>query len=99
MACVTRKMVEDCGALMEHADHLINVLRDIKGVEVAIVFKEKDPNVTKVSFRAKSYADVSKVASQFGGGGHVRASGCTISEPMDTAKAQVVEAVKEALGE
>lgn len=98
-ACVTKKLVDDCGALMEHADHLINVLRDIKGVEVAIVFKEKTPNVTKASFRSKSFADVSKVAAKFGGGGHVRASGCTINEPMDIARAQVVEAVKEALGE
>ncbi len=99
LACVTRKLVDKCGAKMEHADHLINVLRDIRGVEVAIVFKEKTPNVTKASFRAKSYADVSKVANKFGGGGHVKASGCTINEPMDVAKAQVIEAVKEALGE
>ena len=97
MACVSRKLVDECGALMEHADHLINLLRDMKGVEIAIVFKEKAPEITKASFRSKTYADVSAVAAQFGGGGHERASGCTIFEDMETAKAQVVEAVKGAV--
>ncbi|MDO4868864.1 MAG: bifunctional oligoribonuclease/PAP phosphatase NrnA [Bacillota bacterium] len=97
IACIRQKTLADCGALMEHGEHLIDVLRDMKGVEIAAVLKEKAPDMTKASFRAKTYADVSKVAAIFGGGGHVKASGCTIHENVDTARESVMKAIEEAL--
>ncbi|MCD8370744.1 MAG: DHHA1 domain-containing protein, partial [Clostridiales bacterium] len=49
------------------------------GVEVAIFLYETDNHVFKVSMRSNNYVDVSRVALVFGGGGHVRAAGCTMS--------------------
>lgn len=60
------------------ADVLVSEMKNIAGVEVAAVLKDKGPNAQKVSFRSKDYYDVSEVAQRFGGGGHLHAAGCTI---------------------
>ena len=39
----------------------------------------------KVSMRAKSYGNVDKIAVKFGGGGHIKAAGCTLDIPMEKA--------------
>ena len=49
-----------------------------KGVETAIFLYETGNHEFKVSMRSKSVVDVSAVAKFFGGGGHVRAAGCTM---------------------
>lgn len=97
LACITQELLRDVGAEPEHAENLINVLRDIKGVEIAAVLKEKEPDTTKVSFRAKSRADVCRIAETFGGGGHVRSSGCTINTDIRTARKRVRQAIERAL--
>ena len=56
------------------ADHT-----DLEGVECAIFLHETENHVYKVSMRSNSLVDVSKVASYFGGGGHIRAAGCTMN--------------------
>ena len=60
-------------------DGIVDQLRVTDGVEVAIFLYETENHVYKVSMRSNRYVDVSKVASYFGGGGHVRAAGCTMS--------------------
>ena len=64
----------------------------IEGVDVAIMFKAVEPAVTRVSMRSKS-VDVSAVAVAFGGGGHLRAAGCTIYAPVEEARTQLLEAL------
>ena len=59
-------------------DGIVSQLRVTRGVEVAIFLYELEPNVYKVSLRSKEKVDVSKVAKYFGGGGHVKAAGCTM---------------------
>ncbi len=93
VAFVTTAMLEKCGAKMEHTEGLINIMRGIAGVEVAVFLKEKDENCIKVSMRAKSYADVSAVCAKYGGGGHIRAAGCTL----ETNMAEAIKTVKEEL--
>ena len=97
IAYVTQKMLSDCEARLEDTEGCINVLRGIAGVEVAALFKENDERKIKLSMRAKSYANVAEVAQKFGGGGHVRAAGCTLEMPMEeaieTMKPLMVEAV------
>ncbi len=51
--------------------------RQIEGVEVGVVLKEKKGGAWKASLRANSKADVQKICSAFGGGGHKKAAGCT----------------------
>lgn len=56
----------------------VGEMRSIKGVEVAIMVNQSDENLYHFSFRSKEYVDVSKIAFNFGGGGHPRASGFSI---------------------
>ena len=49
-----------------------------KGVEVALLLQEIDDQQYKVSMRSNTFVDVSKIAVYFGGGGHVKAAGCTM---------------------
>lgn len=58
---------------------IVDQLRIIEGIECAIFLYETDNHVYKVSMRSNSRVDVSKIASYFGGGGHIRAAGCTMS--------------------
>ncbi len=60
-------------------DGIVEQLRLTKGVECAIFLYEIESQIFKVSLRSKYVLDVSKIASYFGGGGHVRAAGCTMS--------------------
>ena len=58
---------------------IVSQLRLTKGVEVAIFLYEIEPQKFKVSLRSKGVVDVSMIAKHFGGGGHVRAAGVTMS--------------------
>lgn len=60
-------------------DGIIDQLRLTEGVEVAIFMYQTGPKEFKVSLRSQNAVDVSRIASYFGGGGHVRAAGCTMS--------------------
>lgn len=57
-------------------DGIVSQLRLTRGVEVAIFLYEQEPHLFKVSLRSNGKADVSKIATYFGGGGHLRAAGC-----------------------
>lgn len=59
-------------------DGIVNYMRNIKGVDCAIFMYQTDVLEYKVSLRSTEAVDVAKVASYFGGGGHVRAAGCTM---------------------
>lgn len=78
-------------------DGLINTIKDIEGVEVAMLFRGVTADKTKVSLRSKIWSDVNQIASIFGGGGHVRAAGCTIAGNVEQAAEQLVPVVKEYL--
>ncbi|MBP2635862.1 MAG: nrnA [Firmicutes bacterium] len=77
----------------DETEGFINYPRNIEGVEIAIMFKETGERSIRVSLRSKS-VDVSALALAFGGGGHARAAGCTITEPLSKAKALIIDAAK-----
>lgn len=56
-------------------DGLINTIKNIEGVEIALLFRGVAEDRTKVSLRSKMWSDVNKIAGMFGGGGHDRAAG------------------------
>jgi phosphoesterase RecJ-like protein len=87
----------DTGAVPGDTEDLINYPRSVDGVEVALVFIEQPEGGTKVSFRARSRVDVSKVAEQFGGGGHRLASGARDDRDLPTVREAVIAAVEKAL--
>ena len=75
---VKMKDMEFYGVRSSDLDGIVSQLRLTKGVEVAMFLYEIANQQFKVSLRSKEYVDVSKIASYFGGGGHVRAAGCTM---------------------
>ena len=78
------------------AEGLVDMIRKVEGTELAVVLKEKEKDSCRVSMRSKGL-DVTKIATQFGGGGHVRAAGCSIARPFAEAKAALLAAIAEAL--
>ncbi|MDR1976473.1 MAG: bifunctional oligoribonuclease/PAP phosphatase NrnA [Campylobacteraceae bacterium] len=63
------------GAKREDTEDIINLIRDIVSVEMAVMILEEEDGSFKVSLRSKNYLDVSKIALKFGGGGHFGAAG------------------------
>ena len=91
---ITDKLKE---ALSEDCEGIIDNLRDVENVEIAMLIREKEPNVYKVSMRAKEYANVCAVAERYGGGGHRLAAGCTVRGELDALAAELTEALIQAL--
>ena len=75
---VSQAVMRFYGVTPKELDGIVSQLRITKGVEVAIFLYEQESNVYKVSLRSKEKVDVSRVAAYFGGGGHVKAAGCTM---------------------
>ena len=93
---VTQEMLQKYNIDFKDIDGIVPYARDIENVEIGILLKEKGNNEIKVSLRSKAYADVSKIAKVFAGGGHMRASGCTINDNIENAKSKILEeALKE----
>lgn len=79
VSVLDRETMERYGAEKKDLSGIVNELRIIKGVRVAVFLYETEPDVYKVSLRSSSDdMDVARVVAHFGGGGHVRAAGCTI---------------------
>lgn len=94
---LSKKDFEASGAEENLSEGLVNYARNIEKVEAAAILKEIDDSEIKVSFRSNAWLDVNQVAQKFGGGGHIRASGCTINLPLIEAKQNVILALEEAL--
>lgn len=76
---ISKKTLDFYGADGGDMDGIIDQMRTIEGVEAAILIYETQENLLKVSMRSNDIVDVSKIAKAFGGGGHVKAAGFTIS--------------------
>ena len=68
----------------------MNHIRAIDTVEVSIFVSELEDGTSKASLRSEAYVDVGKVAAEFEGGGHQRASGCEINAPHQLAVERLV---------
>jgi len=96
---VTLDMYDKSGAREEHTDRFINYPRSIRGVEVAIFFRQLKPDTFKVGFRSKGNIDVGALARTMHGGGHHNAAGATVNGPLETVRKQVHEKVARLLAE
>jgi phosphoesterase RecJ-like protein len=82
---VERDAMERCEASEEDCEGLVNYALAIKGIEVALFFREQPDGCFRVSLRSKGAVNVAKVAQAFGGGGHECASGCAVEGPLPVA--------------
>lgn len=90
---ITKEMLKRNVISFNDVDGITSYTRDIEGVEVGILLKEKKENEVKVSLRSKNYVNVSEIAKTFNGGGHIRAAGCTIYDSIENAKEKVLKEV------
>lgn len=97
---VTQEMLAQVGAALDETEGAVDELRNIIGVEVAIFLKELEDGRVKASLRSKSDANVMRIAAAFGGGGHIKAAGCSFFDTdIEVACTQMIEAVTTALAE
>ena len=84
----------------QEGDHegLVNIGRNIEGVEVSVFIREKEgANGYKISLRSKEYVNVADVALMLGGGGHIRAAGCFSIGTVEEVKAKVLAELKKVI--
>lgn len=72
---ITIKKIEKYGLTMSEAESVVDRMRNLKGVELAVVMKEQNDKLQKLSFRSKLYYNVAELAGNFQGGGHMKAAG------------------------
>jgi phosphoesterase RecJ-like protein len=78
------------------SEGFVNQPLSIKGVEAAFLIRESEKGKTRVSLRSRTDdMDVNKIARTFGGGGHVRASGCRIEGTIPDVKSKLLAAIKD----
>ncbi len=92
---ITRGMLAENGATDEDVSGMVSLVRRIEGARVCATLKETKEGDVKVSLRsADDIFDVSAVASVFGGGGHIKASGCLIKASMEDAEMRLLAAIE-----
>ena len=90
---LTRRDFDECGALSEHADTLVNFGLATVGTKMALLAREGTDGAIKFSLRAKEPDSVSDIAQEFGGGGHPQASGITMYGDLDETVSRVLDAM------
>ena len=87
---ITKKEQEDLKLDIGEHEGIVELGRDVAGVEISIFMREQADNSYKISFRSNDYVNVSDICLMFGGGGHPRAAGCTINLPLEQAKEKLL---------
>ena len=74
------------GAIPSDSEDLINILLGVAGSEAALILVEQKSGGFKISFRSRCQLDCARVAEQFGGGGHKKAAGAFLADPLPVAR-------------
>ncbi len=89
---ISLEEMERTGATVEDCEGVVNHLIGIAGVEAALFVRETaDRHSFRLSLRSKGEVDVAALAKRFGGGGHRRSSGCTITGTLAEVTDRVLE--------
>lgn len=87
---VTQEELKKNGCTVKSTDGIVDLLRSVTGVECAILLYETgNPSEYKVSLRTNTELDLSRIALAFGGGGHKKAAGCTMTGTVEEIIRQV----------
>lgn len=97
---LTGRDFEETGGTKADAEDIIEIPRSLIGNKVAIFYYGSEDNAeTRISIRSREPLDATRLIDQFGGGGHPRAAGCTIKEPLSKAKRIMNRAIKQWLAD
>jgi phosphoesterase RecJ-like protein len=78
------------GLVGADTENLVDIPRNIAGVDVVVLFSEVEPGKVKVSLRSTGRASIDQVASKFGGGGHLHAAGVLLRGSRAEARARIL---------
>jgi phosphoesterase RecJ-like protein len=84
MVYLDHEMARAAGGTYDDTEGLINLPLTVKEIQAVVFFKQIEGEQYRVSLRSKGNVDIGAVATEFGGGGHKNAAGCTVSGGIDT---------------
>ncbi len=85
------------GALPSDSEDIINMTLSVAGTEAAVILVEQPAGGYKISFRSRCELDCSKIAEQFGGGGHKKAAGASMQGSLETVQLRILGVVRAAM--
>ncbi len=91
--------LETHGATEDDMCNVTNIPRQIEGVEISVIIKEKEDGICKVSVRCDETINAALICQTFGGGGHYAAAGCVIGGDLDTAEKILIDVIEKRLKE
>lgn len=94
---ITQEDSKKIGAEIGDHEGLVEIGRDIEGVEVSIFIREKEDGTFKASLRSNSYVNVADICLLFGGGGHQMAAGCSFKDDKDVVKEKLLVEIRKVL--
>lgn len=93
VTCLQKEVFDLYQATSVDVDGVVDQIRVTRGIEVAVFYYEYETDTYKFSLRSNQYVDVSQIALQFGGGGHVRAAGFSLEGKAETVIQPVLEQI------
>lgn len=97
VSVITQKQMKQFDVLPKHLDGIVNQLRVTKDVKLAVFIYENEDGSFKVSLRVNGNFDAASLAMHFGGGGHVKAAGCTMYGTQEQVVSMLLEEVEKRL--
>jgi phosphoesterase RecJ-like protein len=97
MICADRSLMEETGMKEQDTEGMAGLPLQTEGVEVGITVREHEPGVFRVSLRSANDVNVSEICKTFGGGGHIKAAGCTIEGTLPEIRQRLISAVEKGL--
>ncbi len=92
-----QKEMREAGAAIKDLDAIVSQMRAVKGVEAAVFIYENEDGTFKASLRSEDRVDVSGIAVKFGGGGHARAAGATMTGCAEEIQDQLLTEIRRQL--
>jgi bifunctional oligoribonuclease and PAP phosphatase NrnA len=89
-ASMTTQMLKETGESPTASEGFVDLLASTKAADITVLFKQADEESTRVSVRTTERADAVAITKAFGGGGHARAAGCTVTAALDEARERVL---------
>lgn len=90
-AAQTLAMLTETGSDPTATEGFVDLLASTRNGEITVLFKEADASHIRASVRTLARADAVAITSAFGGGGHARASGCSVEAPLAEAMRRVLD--------
>lgn len=94
---LTPEVHQRAGSTPDETEGLINMPFTAQAIRAVCLLRSDEDGVTRVSLRSKGAIDMRAVAQQFGGGGHLNASGFTVGDPLEVVEARLLPLLRDAV--